>query len=173
MTSRLFEVDDYFAKKLTLENDIDNLQSLCEACCDYYIMMSGNPPASTEAIELFNDVPPNVELNNKFLIGIYNKSNEMAGLIDMVKDFPEEGTWFIGQLMIKPELRKQGLGSLIMKSYQEWVGCNGAKRVSLSVVEKNKDAFRFWNRIGFEVEDTKYLLIGDKKKKVFVMKKDI
>lgn len=173
MNKKLFEIKNYFAKQLTVEKDTADLQRLCEDCSDYYIMMSDKPPASTEGKDLFHDMPPNVDAKNKLLIGIYNQSNRMVGFIDMIKDFPEKETWFIGQMMIIPNLRNQGLGRETLNAYQSWAKDNGVKTIGLSVIEKNENAFRFWSTMGFKIVDEKYTSIGDKKMKICVMKKEL
>ena len=44
---------------------------LCVRCADYYLLHCGKLPAQKEVAEIFEDLPPNKEYNDKFVLGVF------------------------------------------------------------------------------------------------------
>ncbi len=60
---------------------------------------------------------------------------------------------YIYHTAVHPAYRKQGIGSLLVKTVLEALKQLGISKVALVVFEKNKDGNSFWERQGFEVRD--------------------
>ncbi|WP_425448908.1 GNAT family N-acetyltransferase [Dethiothermospora halolimnae] len=165
----LFQLEGYSVKKLNIEEDLDNLQLLCEKCSDYHQLAEGKPTSTTAAKELFNDLPNNKTHEDKIVIGIYDGSNLIA-VIDNLIDFPNKGTWFLGLLMIAPKYRNNGLGEKIYKKYRHWVFDNGSKTIRLGVLYENHKALKFWQRIGLDIiRKVKGYKTGNRMTSVYIM----
>ncbi|OAG28388.1 GNAT family N-acetyltransferase [Thermodesulfatator autotrophicus] len=59
----------------------------------------------------------------------------------------------IHELVVDPVYQGQGLGKLLMQKALEFLKKRGFKRVALWVGEKNEDARRFYEKLGFKVTD--------------------
>lgn len=88
------------------------VEELCNKCSDYYILSGGALPSKDSVSALFTGLPPNKNLEDKFLLGVY-KSNRLIGIIDIIRDYPTISEWLIGLLLLEPEERGKGLGTII------------------------------------------------------------
>ena len=170
----LFNIDSYYIKELNEQKHNEELQILCEACSDYYELCEERSVSPTASKDLFINVPPSKKLEDKRILGIYegrNESKNLVGVLDMLIDFPNENTWYIGLFMIKPSIRNNKLGERVLHQYKEWALRNGVKELNIGVLEENEKAFRFWSRMGFEVvKKIDNFEIGNKVATVFSMK---
>ena len=130
------------------KQDNDIVEGLCNKCSDYYILSGGALPSKDDVSALFTDLPPNKNLEDKFLFGVF-KSNKLIGIIDIIRDFPTISEWTIGLLLLEPEERGKGLGIIIHEALVKWTRHLGAKRFSIGVIEDNNRAFKFWSNLGY------------------------
>lgn len=175
--SNLFIIDGYFVRGLKVERDTQALQNLCEACSDYYKLCEGHDVLPNAGEKLFYDAPEGKSLDEKMTLGIYSTNedyHELVGVIDMLKDYPEQNAWFVGLFMIKPSERSNKLGEKIFREYVPWVEKNKVEKITIGVLEENERAFKFWRRIGFEVvKRIDNYEIGNKTTTVNVMEYEI
>lgn len=137
----------YKIKHLSKDNN-NIVERLCEKCSDYYILSDGVFPSKEEIDKIFTDLPPNKNIEDKFLLGAY-KSDELVGIVDIIKDFPTTGEWMLGLMLIEPEERGNGLGKTIHEALVEWAKDLGAKTFRIGVIEDNYKAFNFWSNLGY------------------------
>jgi len=157
--------------RLSLE-DSGAIQELYEKCLDYMLLVDGHPASPNSGEEEFQDVPPGKSHDDKFVFGIVNQQNELVGLLDVLRWYPDETTWWIGLLLFAPEVRSQGLGQKVLQGFAEYVRASGAQEIMLGVVDENKLAYKFWSRMGFEfVHMRKPQQFGDKTQTVSVMRR--
>jgi len=150
--------------------DIDAVQSLLIRCEDYFQLISGALPTPDEARQTWVDVPPGKTTADKFLFGLW-ADNTLIGLLDAIRDYPQSGIWFVGLLLIDPAWRGHGLGDSWYRAFEDWAARSGASCIMLGVVEQNEKAFRFWQRLGFEVvEKRSPTRFGQKEQTVVVMR---
>ena len=172
-TETAFDIDsqDYSVHRLSLE-DSGAIQELYEKCLDYMLLVDGHPASPNSGEEEFQDVPPGKSHDDKFVFGIVNQQNELVGLLDVLRWYPDETTWWIGLLLFAPEVRSQGLGQKVLQGFAEYVRASGAQGIMLGVVDENKLAYKFWSRMGFEfVHMRKPQQFGDKTQTVSVMRR--
>lgn len=151
--------------------DIEDLQRLYEACNDFNLLVEGLPADKDAAERTFQDLPPGKTMDDKFLWGVFHKEHGLVGILDAVRGYPEEGTWWIGLLLLDPEVRSVHIGEKIVQGFVEFVKKMGGSAVMLGVVEENTNALRFWKRMGFEfVRQTEPRGFGKKEQKVNVMR---
>ena len=127
------------------------VQALLERCTDYFELVEGAPPGDHAVDDLWTDVAPGKTLDDKLLLGLWDLSGHLVGLLDVMRDYPEPGEWFIGLLLIDPAQRSQGTGAEVYRAFATWAAGCGALAIGLGVVEANTGAYRFWQRLGFEV----------------------
>ena len=112
-------------------------------------MHDGVLPSKKIALEIFSDLPPGKNYEDKFVLGIYKNTNELIGIIDIIKNFPVDGEWMLGLLLIEPEERDNGLGKLIHKGLVQWAVKVGSKSFRIGVIEDNHKGKRFWSDLGY------------------------
>jgi len=163
------EEQDYSVRLLTYE-DVKAIQRLYEKCVDYMLLVDGHPAGQNAAEEEFQDLPPGRSADDKFMFGIVDPLNELIGVLDVMRWYPDEATWWIGLLLLVPEIRSQGVGEKVLKGFTEYVKMNGGKAIMLGVVEDNEHAYQFWSKMGFEfIRDTEPRSFGNKTQTVHIM----
>jgi GNAT superfamily N-acetyltransferase len=174
-TTQPFQLDDlsYSVSNLQSE-DAEALQTLCEQCADYTEIVEGERVSPTAAQDLFQAAPPGRSLDDKFLYGVFDRQNQLVGVLEGMRHYPEKGIWWIGLLMLAPQARGSGLGRKIVQSFFKYVRSASGNAVMLGVVEENRSAYRFWGQMGFElVRQSKPRPMGKKVQIVYVMKRDL
>lgn len=146
----LFEAEDFIASLLTSE-DGGALQALLEQSSDYFELVLGLPPGPGAAQSLYAGLPEGKSYEDKFVIGVFESSGELIGVLDVIRDYKETGEWTLGLLLIHPDRRNKGLGESVYRAFEQWAAKFGANRIRLGVVEQNEGACRFWKRMEFEV----------------------
>jgi ribosomal protein S18 acetylase RimI-like enzyme len=148
------------------------LQRLCERCADYVLIVEGESVSPNAAQELLQDTPPGRSLDDKFVYGILDRQGSVVGVLEGMRNYPEENVWWIGLLMLAPEARGCGIGRKVVQSFFEFVRCQQGTAVMLGVVEENRSAYKFWQQMGFElVRQTEPRSFGRKTQSVYVMRK--
>jgi GNAT superfamily N-acetyltransferase len=127
--------------------DRDELQALLERCADYFELVDGRAPGPDAAGELIRVRPPDTDPGDKLVVGVFG--SRLAGVIDLVRGWPERGTWLIGLLLLDPDARGGLLGSALVEALDDWAAEEGARRLRVAVVEANPRALRFWRSHGF------------------------
>lgn len=164
----ILTTENYFVRSLTFK-DKNILQALCEKCADYFELAEGLPVGKINAGNLFTDLPPGKNLDDKFLLGILYQE-EFVGLLEIVRNYPVEKEWIIGLFIIDPKYRRRGVGMEVHIAVEEWAAALGAKKIWIGVVEQNINAYRFWNNIGYkEVKRTGPKKTGNKENIIVVM----
>ena len=69
-------------------------------------------------------------------------------IIDSIAD----GDFYLGAMAVDKELRGDGVGSVLMNSFEERARASGSARLSLDVSAKNEGARPFYDRRGMTVE---------------------
>ena len=144
----MFTLDGYRVEQLTLA-DVADVQSLYERCNDYHIAHEGTPTRSTAGEEELTSAPPGRSLDDKFPFGIYAPDGELIAYLELFRNYPRAGEWWIGLLMLDPNVRRRGLGSHIIGAATSWAANRGAKAIELAVLETDPVAQSFWRRQGF------------------------
>ncbi|BEP28158.1 GNAT family N-acetyltransferase [Helicovermis profundi] len=139
---------------LRLLNDeyLEEIQNLCNNCSDYYLLDKGSVADSDAAQKILEALPNGKTYDDQFNLGIFNKSNSLIGLINIIKDYPYSNVWMLGLLMIDPSERNNGLGKLIHKEIVNIVKEENANKIRIGVLKDNINALKFWNSIGYKLE---------------------
>jgi GNAT superfamily N-acetyltransferase len=143
-----FLLKGYQVVRLTLA-DAPELQDLYERCTDYHEAHEGVPTRPGAGEEELCAGPPGRSLEDKLPFGIYSMGGELIGYLELFRNYPAEGEWWIGLLMLDPKVRGQGLGGEIYQSARTWAAEQGAHSILLGVLEEEHAAERFWQRQGF------------------------
>lgn len=150
LTPFTLDSSDYTIKRLSHKQS-DLLQVLYEDCTDFAQLSDGQPPLPTAALEEFEALPPGKNLDDKFIFGLFDPSDRLIGVLESVRHYPDDETWWVGLLMLAPNYRQKGLGAQFYKVFETWVATQGNPRISLSVIEANEAGLQFWKQMGFDV----------------------
>ena len=152
----------HFTAQLLSPADLDLVILLNDACRDFYLLQNGLPPNEADAREVFAAAPPHCHGASKLPIGIFDQTDKLAGMIDVLRGYRTESDWYIGLRLLAPAFQGQGFGTEI---HHELVNCarsEGIQRFLLAVLEANESARKFWLRLGYhKVRDFPPRQFGD------------
>jgi len=84
-----------------IPEDAPALQKLFEASADYYELTMGLPPGPAEGQNLFMQLPEGKNYEDKHVISVLTDSGKFIGVLDLIRNHPEPGTWWLdGRLPI-------------------------------------------------------------------------
>ncbi len=150
ISERVFELTGCFGVRLD-EGRQAELQAFYEGCADYFELITGAPPGPNEAEDLLTSLPRGKSFDDKFVIGLFDAPGHLIGVLDVIRDYPKPGEWYLGLLMFGPIWRGRRLGERVYRRLEDWVRALGGAAIHLIVQEQNPGALRFWQRMGFEV----------------------
>lgn len=172
-TSFSLERSGYLAKRLVLE-DAEVLQRLYEQCTEFALLTDGLTPSPTAAREEFAALPVGKTIQDKYIFGLFNLHYLLLGMIESIRHYPNNQTWWIGLMMLAPEQRGKGLGVDFYRAFEGWVLAQGVLQISLAVVEANESGLQFWRKMGFEViRKTPPRQFGIKTHKLYVLSRTV
>ncbi len=173
-------LEGYSLTRLTPE-ELPLLQDLCERCAGAMQQNAGLqpglslehilglPPGPSMAQDLARALPPGKEYDDKFLIGIFAGPQELVGVLDVIRDYPTQGEWWLGVLMLDPARRGKGLGESVCRAVEQWATNAGAHYIRLGVAVQNTRAHQFWKRLGFEELERRIRKLSDGQESVGVI----
>jgi GNAT superfamily N-acetyltransferase len=154
--------------------DAGILQTLYERCTEFALLTDGHPPAPSAARDAFEAVPDGKTTKDKYILGLFDPQNELIRMIESIRHYPDQETWWIGLMMLNPEQRGQGLGAEFYQAFEQWAAAQAVNQISLSVIEANELGFQFWQRLGFKViRKTEPRPFGHKAHAVYVMRRAV
>jgi len=158
-----------FFIRLLKPDDENLIQELCERCPDYFMIIEGKMPEKSAGHEILFDLPPGKKLSDKFVFGVFNISNILVAVIDLVRDYKVAEEWILGLLLIDPNERGNGLGRHIHEYIKDFIRKHNGNRLRIGVAEENTLAMKFWTKAGYAVTDTVKATYGIKEHNVIVM----
>jgi RimJ/RimL family protein N-acetyltransferase len=135
--------------RLLGQDDLPAIETVFEAGRDYLEMVSAEVDIHAEAQAFLTELPPGKDIADKQSIGIFSDTDRWIGLMDVIRDYPDPGMWWIGLLLLRSDQRGSGLGGQILEAFSAFALRSGARELRLGVVGQNPAAFRFWQRMGF------------------------
>jgi RimJ/RimL family protein N-acetyltransferase len=130
-------------RELTLD-DRAAVQALLDRCAEFFLLSTGGPGSFDE---LWSALPAGRSAADKCLYAVC--APELAGVAEVIRDWPRAGTWIIGLLVLDPAARGRGIGAEAVAEIEARAAAEGAQRLRVAVVEANEGALRFWQRLGF------------------------
>ena len=105
--------------------------------------------------KLFNttDIPPLKqtleEVNEEFQKGIILKATDENGtIIGSVRAYRENGTAYIGRLMVHPDMQKKGIGSMLLSEIEKQFP---ALRYELFTSTRSVNNIRLYQKLGYRI----------------------
>lgn len=130
------------------EHDADDVVDLYARCIDYFMLQDGEPATLADAIELFRDVPEEKNAVDQIVMG-WRGQNGLMAVVAILRDYPSDGVWYLGFMIVDAAARGQGIGRSIYGTIERWAADRGAQEICLAVLEVNAAAERFWRSLGY------------------------
>jgi RimJ/RimL family protein N-acetyltransferase len=125
------------------------LQACFEGAPDYFARTEGRAPRADEAMQLLADAE--IDPQRRVLALVPRAGGAAVGVLDLHLDYPEPGTVQIGLLLIREACQGLGYGRESCAALEAALAAAGYRALRLSVVDENRDAKAFWERLGFWV----------------------
>ncbi len=137
--------DNYSVRKIE-DADVLTVLKLCEGNKQYY--QHCPPMVTEESIRAdMQALPPKKGIEDKYYVGFYD-GEKLVAVLDLIVEYPNEETAFIGFFMMCSELQGRGIGTLIVNDV-----CACLKKdfafVRLGYVDSNKQSEQFWRKNHF------------------------
>lgn len=151
LVDAVVEEDEFQLERITDLSAAPLIQEILDAAPAYTMNTEGissQPNGGTECLTTF----PDCKGNQKHFF-ILRQNGKAVGVADVIKDFPEKHTAFIGLLLFREDCQKRGLGKIFYRKIEGMVVRDfDAKKLRLSVVDSNP-VQPFWNKMGFRLTD--------------------
>ncbi|MEA4895179.1 MAG: GNAT family N-acetyltransferase [Oscillospiraceae bacterium] len=163
------KLNNGYAMKHLSENYRAELLALCIRCEDYYKLHCGVFPADREVDEIFRDLPPGKDYSDKFVLGFFDPSVKLVGVLDVIRNYKAEGEWTIGLMLLDPAVRGIGLGRTVHSALINWAKGLGARSFRIGVIEENANGHEFWAAMGYVKIEAVSMMLAEKTHIVDVM----
>ena len=130
------------------EHDVGDVADLYARCTDYFMLQDGEPATPADALDLFRDVPEEKSAADQIVMG-WRGENGLIAVAAVLRDYPSDGVWYFGFMIVDPAARGQGLGRSVYGMIEQWVADRGAQEIRLAVLEANETAERFWRSLSY------------------------
>jgi len=100
---------------------------------------------------------------------------QLIGLLDFRLHWPEQGTVYVGMVMVAEPFQRQGVASSAWALLEEWLaGQAGISLVRLTVEQFNPGALHFFQKIGFAMTgESRRTKSGQRLVRLLVMEKEL
>lgn len=129
--------------------DAAGIARLYDRCASYFVMQDGVAPDRSDIDDLFRDIPPEKQPIDHIVLG-WPGADGLTAVVAILRDYPSEGIWYLGLMLVDPALRGRGYGTSLYATVEARAAAGGAHEVRLAVLEVNKAGLRFWRSLGFE-----------------------
>lgn len=129
-------------------DDAPALQDLFERATDFFELCEGGPPRPDEALIELTHLPPGFTPDDLYAFGFHRTT--LDAVIVLLRDHRADRAWWIGLLLLDPDLRHSGVGTRIVDATRAWLATQDAATIYIGVVPANTNALRFWHARAFE-----------------------
>ena len=147
----IIQLSQTFQVRALTKNHVDLILELSRGNTLFY---QYHPPFATREsiMEEMEALPPGKGMADKFYIGFFEK-DRLAAVMDLIRDYPDPGTAYIGLFMVDTDFQGRGVGSEIIRECAGVLKNMGYKKLRLAVDRGNPQSNHFWRKNGFAVTD--------------------
>ena len=143
-----------YKAKIIGEENINELYELCKSNEKYYSYLKED--LTMDGVKsILTDLPPNVTIDNKYVIGFYSENN-LVGVMDLINNYPSNNKSFIGLFMLDKNVQGKGIGKYIIGKILNLYKSMDYESCHIGVIDSNIEAINFWEKIGFNENGTIY-----------------
>jgi len=152
MSIEIAGLSNKYAVKVIKDKDIPDVYELCKENPAYYMHMKS--AATIEGIKQdLKALPPNKGYDDKLYMGFY-KEDKLIAVMDLIIEYPNEETSFIGFFMMNKNYQGKGIGTKIVCDALKFLKMQGFRYVRLGYVKGNLESEKFWLKNGFLPTET-------------------
>jgi ribosomal protein S18 acetylase RimI-like enzyme len=140
---------DYDIATVTREN-FNRVFEVYNTNQDFFLLTQGKEATIESSIDDVSALPPGCSIGQKIFISL-SKENRAVGVLDIIMEYPDQDSFWIGLLLIRGDLHGKKIGSGIITATLNAAKAVGYKSAQLGVVENNTKAVNFWQRHGFNI----------------------
>ena len=136
----------YMVRKL---NDAD-IQKVYEVMQGNPLFFQYCPPMATEQsiADDMRALPPRSTEDDKYYVG-YFEGEKMVAVLDLIVNFPNQETAFIGFFMMHKDYQGKGIGTELIDTCCKVLVEEGYQYVRLGFAKGNPQSEAFWTKNGF------------------------
>jgi ribosomal protein S18 acetylase RimI-like enzyme len=138
-----------YAVRVVGPDDEEKIRALLESDPDFFVSTQGAPPGPTDALGLLNEMPEGKELRDKFVYSAFNRNGALSVVIDLLRGYPKDDTWYLGLIFVAPANRGLGLGTRTLEAICAHVRQQGGHALRLGVAREHLRARALYDRMGF------------------------
>lgn len=131
----------YEVRQITTE-DIPTVYELCKGNPYYYEHMKMQPTIKN-LTESMTELPPGKALDDKYFVGFWEDDNLIA-ILDLIIEYPNEETGFIGWFMMNQDKQGNDVGSEIVQEILACMKNMNLQKARLAYIKGNRQAEHFW-----------------------------
>jgi RimJ/RimL family protein N-acetyltransferase len=139
---------------LDAKADYARVADLMERASDYVKMETGKASNPRFVNATLTQAPPHCGPNDIFLRGLERPDGTLAGFAGNIRHYPKRGHWYMGLLILDPTERGNGLGRFAAQHVINAARADNAPCIRIAVLDVNKPARRFWDKMGYQHERT-------------------
>ena len=125
------------------EDLLDIVVEILNSNTHYNILENGVPSRTIEEVK-------NEFLNQDTESYLIFLENKYIGIIDFLKNNPNDNCPWIGLLMIHGEYHSKGYGKMAYNLFEEKLKLQNCNKVRIGILQENKTAKKFWTSLGFK-----------------------
>lgn len=152
------------------------VQKIYERSPGYFRLVDGSDVLPDFAEKDIQDCVPKERQTPSYekVFCLLSQDSTPIGVIDLHNNHPEEGTCYLGLLILDEQMQKKGLGKSCFEIAEKFIKDSlDASKIRLGVAEQN-NVEEFWRKMGFERNGRTYVWQwSNQKNNVFEMEKVI
>lgn len=138
-----------------------DIPAILKVCSGNTLYFQYHPPVATaESIAAdMQALPPGKRPEDKYYIGFF-AGKRLIAVMDLILDYPETATAFIGFFMVETARQHAGIGSRLVAEAADYLCTLGYRKLRLGVDRGNPQSFAFWRKNGFlQVDEGRYIVM--------------
>jgi GNAT superfamily N-acetyltransferase len=125
------------------------LRRLLERCREDLALMQATTPTNGARRLVATPSPFPPGRGRCCLAGVIDSSGELSALADVTRSEPSRGEWWLGLILVRPDVRGRGIGASTVEALETWARAEGGRAIFSAVQRRNVPALHFARRTGF------------------------
>ncbi|MGL4624421.1 MAG: GNAT family N-acetyltransferase [Culicoidibacterales bacterium] len=142
------QISTQYQVKRLLRADSEAVYELCATNPQYYHYLC-EPLTYEGVIAGIESFPPGKEVSDKYFLGFYTQAGQLVAILDLIWQYPNQQTAYIGLLMTDKNYQNQQVSSQIIQELSVYLRQKEISRIRLGCIEANQQAKCFWQKNHF------------------------
>jgi len=131
------------------DEDRSQLRAVFFGAPAYALLTEGKLPSDEHVDDFLTALPPGCKAETKYPFAVC-LGPAMIGCADLIRGWPKPDTCHIGLLLLAETYQGRGLGTSAFGEIERVASTwSEIRRLRIAVVDANRMAFPFWERLGF------------------------